>query len=197
MSDNRRNTTTWTPMAIAVAMVVGIVVGAIVGNPFASSRGDSDRKPNTVLNLISQEYVDDSIKIDDLVEMSIPAILSNLDPHSTYLSARDLQAANEELNGSFSGIGISFQVLDDTVTVMEVIPGGPSDKVGLLPGDKIVTVEGAPFVGDNVDANRVREKLRGDKNTKVKVGIKRANSEDILNYTITRGDVPVNSVDAA
>lgn len=197
MSDNRRNTTTWTPMAIAVAMVVGIVVGAIVGNPFASSRGDSDRKLNTVLNLISQEYVDDSIKIDDLVEMSIPAILSNLDPHSTYLSARDLQAANEELNGSFSGIGISFQVLDDTVTVMEVIPGGPSDKVGLLPGDKIVTVEGAPFVGDNVDANRVREKLRGDKNTKVKVGIKRANSEDILNYTITRGDVPVNSVDAA
>ncbi len=197
MNANNKNTSTWMPMAIALALVVGIIVGAIVGNPFATSKSDTDRKLNTVLNLISQEYVDDTINIDDLVEQSIPAILSNLDPHSTYLSARDLQAANEELNGSFSGIGISFQVLDDTVTVMEVIPGGPSDKVGLLPGDKIITVDGTSFVGDNLDANRVREKLRGDKGTKVKVGIKRTGSARPLDYVITRGDVPVNSVDAA
>ena len=185
------------PLAIALAMVVGIIVGALVGNPFAPNRSDTDRKLNTVLNLISQEYVDDSVNINDLIERSIPSILSELDPHSTYLSVNDLQAANDELNGSFSGIGISFQLINDTVTIMEVIPGGPSDKVGLVPGDRIITVDGKPFVGKDINESTVLKTLRGEKNSKVNLGIKRAGSNNALKFTITRGDVPIESVDAA
>ena len=197
--NKKRDYSAWLPLAIAISVIVGIVVGIFMGNPFSSSRysTQSDRKLNTILNLISQEYVDDSIKTNDLIEMSIPAILANLDPHSSYLSARDLVAAQEELNGSFSGIGVSFQMMNDTIVVLEVIPGGPSDRAGLMAGDKIVTIEDSTYVGSQVDANKVREKLRGTKGSKVKVGIARDGSAKLLNFTITRGDIPMNSVDAS
>lgn len=195
----KRDYSAWLPLAIAISVIVGIVVGVFMGNPFSSSRysTQSDRKLNTILNLISQEYVDDSIKTYDLIEMSIPAILANLDPHSSYLSARDLVAAQEELNGSFSGIGVSFQMMNDTIVVLEVIPGGPSDRAGLMAGDKIVTIDDSTFVGSQVDANKVREKLRGEKGTKVKVGIAREQNDKLLSFIITRGDIPMNSVDAS
>lgn len=195
----KRDYSAWLPLAIAISVIVGIVVGVFMGNPFSSSRysTQSDRKLNTILNLISQEYVDDSIKTYDLIEMSIPAILANLDPHSSYLSARDLVAAQEELNGSFSGIGVSFQMMNDTIVVLEVIPGGPSDRAGLIAGDKIVTIDDSTFVGSQVDANKVRENLRGEKGTKVKVGIAREQNDKLLSFIITRGDIPMNSVDAS
>lgn len=197
--NKKRDYTAWLPLAIAVSVIVGIVLGFFMRQPYSSDNYNtqSDRKLNTILNLISQEYVDDSIKTKDLIEMSIPAILANLDPHSSYLSANELKAAQEELNGSFSGIGISFQLMNDTIVVLEVIPGGPSDKVGLLAGDKIVTVEDSSYVGSQIDANKVREKLRGEKGTKVKVGIAREGSDKQLSFVITRGDIPMNSVDAS
>lgn len=197
--NQRRDYSAWLPLAIAISVIVGIVVGIFMGNPFSNSRysTQSDRKLNTILNLISQEYVDDSIKTHDLIEMSIPAILANLDPHSSYLSARDLVAAQEELNGSFSGIGVSFQMMNDTIVVLEVIPGGPSDRAGLMAGDKIVTIEDSSYVGSQIDANKVREKLRGTKGSKVKVGIARDGNAKLLSFTITRGDIPMNSVDAS
>ncbi len=197
--NKKRDYTAWLPLAIAVSVIVGIVLGFFMRQPYSSDNYNtqSDRKLNTILNLISQEYVDDSIKTKDLIEMSIPAILANLDPHSSYLSAKELKAAQEELNGSFSGIGISFQLMNDTIVVLEVIPGGPSDKVGLLAGDKIVTVEDSSYVGSQIDANKVREKLRGEKGTKVKVGIAREGSDKQLSFVITRGDIPMNSVDAS
>ena len=197
--NKKRDYTAWLPLAIAVSVIVGIVLGFFMRQPYSSGNYNtqSDRKLNTILNLISQEYVDDSIKTKDLIEMSIPAILANLDPHSSYLSAKELKAAQEELNGSFSGIGISFQLMNDTIVVLEVIPGGPSDKVGLLAGDKIVTVEDSSYVGSQIDANKVREKLRGEKGTKVKVGIAREGSDKQLSFVITRGDIPMNSVDAS
>lgn len=198
MATKPKQNNTWMPLAISLSLVAGIVLGALMGNPFArNNMANSDRKLNTILNLISQEYVDDTVNVNDLVERSIPAILANLDPHSSYLTVQSLKEANEDLGGSFSGIGVSFQVINDTVTVMEVIPGGPSDKAGLLPGDKIVSVDGKDFVGPKVDANAVRSRLRGDKGTKVKVGVNRDTSTKTLTYLITRGDVPVNSVDAA
>ena len=197
--NKKRDYTAWLPLAIAVSVIVGIVLGFFMRQPYSSDNYNtqSDRKLNTILNLISQEYVDDSINTKDLIEMSIPAILANLDPHSSYLSAKELKAAQEELNGSFSGIGISFQLMNDTIVVLEVIPGGPSDKVGLLAGDKIVTVEDSSYVGSQIDANKVREKLRGEKGTKVKVGIAREGSDKQLSFVITRGDIPMNSVDAS
>ena len=138
MKLNTKHDYLWLPMAMAVSVIIGIVVG----NRFSNQRytADSDRKLNTILNLIADDYVDDSVNINDLIEMSIPQILSKLDPHTVYFSAKDLKAAQEELNGSFSGIGISFQMYNDTITVVEVIPGGPSDKAGILAGERIVTV---------------------------------------------------------
>ncbi len=165
-------------------------------NPFASYNSDKERKLNTVLSLIEQEYVDDSIKTSALVESAIPAILASLDPHSSYLSAKDLIAAQEDLEGQFSGIGVSFQLSNDTIIVIEVIPGGPSDKAGLIAGDRIVSIEGENCIGNTTDANKVKEKLRGAKGTKVKVGIAREGVKEPLSFTITRGDIPVNSVDA-
>ncbi len=186
----------WIPLAIAVSVVVGIVLGMLMGNPFrSSSPTDGDRKLTSILNLISQEYVDDTVDVDRLIEMAIPEVLSNLDPHCVYLNAQELQAANDDLRGSFSGVGIEFQVLNDTVRVIDVIPGGPSDKAGILAGDRIVIVDDSTFVG--ADVNKVRAKLRGKKGSVVKVGIKRSNSDKILYFKVTRGDIPVHSVDAA
>ena len=183
----------WFPLALAAAIVVGI----FIGNRFSSKKYavDNDRKLNTILNLIADDYVD-TTNIDQLIEMSIPEILSNLDPHTTYFSAEDLKAANDDLNGSFSGIGISFMLINDSISVVEVIPGGPSEKVGVMAGDRIVTINDSTFVGPKITSNDVMKHRRGIKDTKVKLGIKRNNSERLLPFTITRGDIPVNSVDA-
>ena len=184
----------WLPLAIAASVIIGI----FMGNRFTSKRyaADNDRKLNQILNLISDDYVD-TVNIDQLIEMSIPEILANLDPHTTYFTAADLKAANEDLNGTFSGIGISFMMMNDTINVIEVISGGPSEKVGIQPGDRIVTINDSLFVGPKINSNDVVRQLRGDKNTKVKLGIKRTNSPKMLNFTVTRGDIPVKSVDAS
>ena len=196
--EKRKDYSAWLPLAIAVSIIGGIIIGIFMGSPFSNNNYSTqcDRKLNTILNLITQEYVDDSINTYDLIEMSIPAILANLDPHSSYLTAKELQAAQEELDGSFSGIGISFQLMNDTIVVLEVIPGGPSDKAGLMAGDKIVSVEDSTWVGSQIDANKVRERLRGAKGTKVKLGIVRAGTPNKLSFVITRGDIPLNSVDS-
>lgn len=179
-------------------MSVSLVIGYVIGGKFNNSRynPDEDRKLNTILNLVGENYVD-TISIQDLIEKSIPEILSNLDPHSTYLSKEELQAANDELNGSFSGVGISFMIMNDTVNVVEVIPEGPSEKVGILAGDRIVSVNDSLFVGNKVTNNDVMKKLRGEKGSTVKLGIKRGNTPKTLYFDVIRGDIPVKSVDAA
>ena len=193
MKSSPKSSFLWLPLAMAVAVVVGI----FIGNRFSSRKYavDNDRKLNTILNLIADDYVD-TTNINELIELSIPEILSNLDPHTTYFSAEDLKAANEDLNGSFSGIGISFMMMNDSISVIEVIPGGPSEKVGIMPGDRIVTVNDSVFVGPKVTSNDVVKCLRGDKGSQVKLGIKRNTSSKLLSFTVTRGDIPVNSVDA-
>ncbi len=183
----------WLPLAIALAMVVGIFIGSrfTVNKPVA----DNDRKLNAILNLIAQDYVD-TTNLHDLIEMSIPEILSNLDPHTSYFSAEELRAATDDLNGSFSGIGISFVLVNDTIGVVEVIPGGPSEKVGIMAGDRIVTIDDSTATGEKMTNGAVMKRLRGAKGTKVKLGIQRPNTSKILTFTVTRGDIPVNTVDA-
>jgi carboxyl-terminal processing protease len=183
----------WLPLAIALAVVVGIFIGSrfTANKPVA----DNDRKLNAILNLIAQDYVD-TTNLKDLIEMSIPEILSNLDPHTSYFSADDLKAATDDLNGSFSGIGISFVLTGDTIGVVEVIPGGPSEKVGIMAGDKIVMIDDSVMTGKKITNGDVMKRLRGDKGSKVKLGIKRQNTSKVLTFTVTRGDIPVNTVDA-
>ena len=183
----------WLPLAIALAVVVGIFIGSrfTANKPVA----ENDRKLNAILNLIAQDYVD-TTNLKDLIELSIPEILSNLDPHTSYFSAEDLKAATDDLNGSFSGIGISFVLVNDTIGVVEVIPGGPSEKVGLMAGDKIIMIDDSVVTGSKITNGEVMKRLRGDKGSKVKLGIKRQSSKEMLTFTVTRGDIPVNTVDA-
>ena len=183
----------WLPLAIALAVVVGIFIGSrfTVNKPVA----ENDRKLNAILNLIAQDYVD-TTNLKDLIEMSIPEILSNLDPHTSYFSVEDLKAATDDLNGSFSGIGISFVMVNDTIGVVEVIPGGPSEKVCIMAGDKIFMIDDSVATGPKMSNGEVMKRLRGNKGSKVKLGIKRQNTSKLLTFTVTRGDIPVNTVDA-
>ncbi len=183
----------WLPLAIAVAIAVGI----FFGSRFTSSKpvADNDRKLNAILNLIAQDYVD-TTNLKDLIELSIPEILGNLDPHTVYFTSEELRAATDDLNGSFSGIGISFVMINDTIGVVEVIPGGPSEKVGLMAGDRIITIDDSIATGEKMTNGAVMKRLRGEKGTKVKLGIERQNSKKLLTFTITRGDIPVNTVDS-
>ena len=182
----------WLPLAIAVAVVVGLFIGnRISPNNYAV---DSDHKINAILNLIAQDYVD-TTNLNDLVEMSIPEILSNLDPHTTYISAEEYLASDEG-NGSTCGIGIQFELINDTVGIVEVIPGGPSAKVGLMAGDRIVSINDTTVVGNKITKGGVAKRLHGTKGSKVKLGIKRHNSSKTLAFMVTRGNIPVNTVDA-
>lgn len=127
----------------------------------------------------------------------MPKVIGELDPHSAYIPAKDLESVNEELEGSFSGIGIQFNILNDTINVVSVISGGPSEKVGILAGDRIISVNDSAFVGKNISNEKVMKNLRGPKGTTVKLEILRKTAKNPLIYEVTRGDIPVNSVDAA
>ena len=185
---------TWLPLAIAASVVIGL----FLGSRFSGQKynADYDRKLNMILNLISDDYVD-TMKIADLVELTIPELLKNLDPHTTYFSAEELKQANEDLDGKFSGIGISFMLMNDSINIIEIIPGGPAERAGLLAGDRIVAINDSSCVGKNISDVDVKNKIRGAKDSTVKLGIKRNNSKKILNFVVKRGDIPVNSVDAA
>ncbi len=190
---NLKKPITWLPLIIAVSVIAGIWIGVIFNSHNSST---AEQKINDVLSLIKNDYVDE-VNIDSLIENTMPDLLSNLDPHSTYIPAADLTAVNEDLDGSFSGIGITFTMLTDTVTVNEVIPGGPSEKVGLLPGDRIILINDSSVAGRNIPNTDIVKMLRGEKGTIVKLGIKRKNTKKTLTFDVTRGDIPVNSVDAA
>ena len=183
----------WLPLAISLAVVVGMLIGKLFSaNTYVA---DNDRKINAILSLINQDYVD-TTNLKDLIEMSIPEILSNLDPHSSYLTAEELRATSETENGSVCDIGIQFEMINDTVGVIEVIPGGPSSKVGIMAGDRIISIDDTTVVGDKVTKGAVIKRLRGERGSKVKLGIKRQTSPKTLTFTVTRGNIPVNTVDA-
>ena len=194
MNNRLKKTSVWMPLAIAVALVAGMWIGKSFFNN--SARWNSRSKLDTILEIIDRSYVDD-VDPDSLLEASFAGLLSHLDPHSVYIPAADLQNVNEELSGSFSGIGISFNLLNDSINVLEVISGGPSEKAGLLAGDKIVSINDTIVAGQKWSDVKVRSSLRGPKGSVVKLGIKRHTSKKILPFEVVRGDIPVTSVDAA
>ena len=200
------------PIIASIALALGVTLGVMLPREnkasntnaglsenqiFAAQTAEANfNKLNYVLFLLKSMYVD-SIKTGELTEKIIPLVLEELDPHSTYVPKEEAEAANEELEGSFSGIGVQFNIQNDTVMVVDVIAGGPSEKVGIMPGDRIIEVNDSSFVGKDINNNKVLKTLRGEKGTKVNVGIKRNSSAETLYFTITRGDIPVNSVDIA
>ena len=190
----KHNSIIWYPLVISIAIVLGIVIGNYISTKKFTL--DKDRKINAVLNLIQSEYVD-SIDVKDLVEQAIPAIIGNLDPHSYYIPASDIRAENEKLDGSMSGIGVSFFMMNDTANVDQVIPNGPAEKVGMLDGDRIISVNGESIVGGTLTAEGIRSKIRGEKGTKVRIGVKRNTSKKTLTFTITRDDIPMNTIDVS
>jgi len=184
----------WLPVIVAVSFVAGFLTSSLLRS--GSSPSATQKKFKTVMNLIKNDYVDE-VDLDSLLERTLPSLLTNLDPHSAYIPASDLQAVNDELDGSFCGVCIQFMLNNDTISIIEVIPGGPSEKVGLKAGDRIIKVDGENVAGTGLTNEQVLKMLRGDRDSKVVLGIKRQNSKKTLSFEVTRGDIPVTSVDAA
>ena len=198
MSQNKKNR--FIPLIVAVSVVAGILLGNFYANHFAGHRlsiiNTSSNKLNDLLHFIDDQYVD-TVEINDLVERSMPQILGELDPHSIYIPVQKAQQANDDLAGSFSGIGVQFTIRKDTIHINNVIKGGPSEKVGLQPGDRVVKVNGEDFVGSICTNEEAMRRLKGEKGSQVKLEVKRRGEDKLLPFTIVRGDIPVNSVKAA
>jgi carboxyl-terminal processing protease len=195
-----KNTFRFTPVIIAASIVFGILIGTFYARNFTGGHhgiaGNSSGKLNALLHIIDNQYVD-TVDINNLAEELMPQLLAELDPHSLYFPAKKLEEVNSELEGHFSGIGIEFTIQQDTIHVNSVIQGGPSEKVGLMAGDRIVTVNDSAFTGKKVNNEIAMRTLKGPKGTHVKLGIKRISEKSVLEFDIIRGDIPQNSVDAA
>lgn len=188
------------PIYISIAVAIGIFIGSFYASLFPPGKfsllnPSSNNKLIDLLYLVEDQYVDD-VDLNDVIERALPHVLSELDPHSTYIRADEVEASMQELNGSFSGIGVQFAIYQDTVRIVKVIDGGPSEKVGLHPGDCIIAIDGNPFVGPQLTNDDVLKNLKGPAGTKVKVRVKRHGETKPLAFTINRGDVPVKSIDA-
>ncbi len=191
------NKNRFTPLSMALCMVLGIMIGTFYANHFGGNRlsiisGGSNKLTN-LLHIIEDQYVD-TTDIDSLVEGAIPQILSELDPHSVYFNAARAEAETDMLRGSFSGIGVQFVIQQDTIHIQNVISNGPAESAGVLAGDKIVMIDDKPFVGKSVTSEEAMKRLKGKKDTKVKIGVKRYGDEEIKQFTITRGEIPQKSV---
>lgn len=187
------------PLLMALCIVVGILIGNFYANHFSGNRlniiNSGSNRLSNLLHIIDDQYVD-KVNIDSLVDNAIPLILSELDPHSVYINAQDAQAATDDLKGSFTGIGVEFNIRQDTIHVQNVIKNGPAERAGLLAGDKIVSVDGKPFVGKIVTNQEAQRRLKGPKDTKVKVGVMRYGLKKVKEFVITRGDIPQKSIGA-
>ena len=195
-----KNNTRFMPFLLAVCLIAGIAIGTFYANHFSGNKlgiiNTSSNKLNALLRIIDDQYVD-TVKMTDLVEEAMPQILSELDPHSSYIPAQKLEAVNDELKGSFSGVGIQFTIQEDTIHINSVIQGGPSEKVGIMAGDRIVEIDDSAFVGKIVTQSECMKRLKGAKGSEVKLGIFRPGEKEILHFTVVRGDIPVKSIDAA
>lgn len=194
MNKSWKRTSVWVPVGLAVAFAAGLWVGHALMN--RNDGGGAKEKIEAIMSLIDENYVDE-VDTDSILEKSIPDILAKLDPHTVYIPVEDLQGVNEDLDGSFSGIGIQFNMQTDTITVIEVISGGPSEKVGIMAGDRIVTINDSVVAGKKISDQAIIKQLRGPKDTVVKLGVKRNTSAKILPFEVTRGDIPVTTVDAS
>ena len=186
------------PLWLALSVVIGIFIGTFYANHFSGNRLiiiNSGNKLNNLLHIIDDQYVD-TVNINDLVEKAMPQILGELDPHSVYISAKDVQTANDDLRGSFSGVGIEFNIRHDTLHVQQVISNGPAERAGIIAGDKIVMVDDKPFTGKTLTNEEAMHRLKGPKDTKVKLGILRYHEQKLRTIVVTRGEIPTKSVNA-
>lgn len=194
------------PLLLSVALVLGVWLGYLLSlrstgsmlrdissNIGGNTTGD---KVSELLDIIDKVYVD-TVNMADINEAVIMTALNQLDPHSSYIPKEDLQSANEQLDGSFSGIGVQFNIMSDTVYVVDVVSGGPSERSGVLAGDRIVSVNDTVFVGKDINNEKVFKKLRGPKGTKIKIGVVRRGTSEVLEFEIVRADIPVHSVDVS
>ena len=192
------------PTITIVCLMVGFLIGNAISNKVNAQRfyiqngqlfQHPESKIDQVLNLIQAGYVD-PINVDSITEEATKEVIKRLDPHSAYIPKEDLEMVNSELSASFSGIGVQFSIQNDTVQVVSVISGGPCEGVGVLAGDKIVMVNDSNFTGKTITNEKVMHALRGPKGTEVKIGVTRSSTDEVLDFTIIRGDIPVHSVDA-
>ena len=197
MAQNKSNR--YLPIIMALCVVIGIIIGTFYTNHFSGNRlniiNSGSNRLNNILHIVDDQYVD-KVDIDSLVDKAIPLILAELDPHSVYINAKDVQIATDDLKGSFSGVGIEFTIREDTIHVQNVISNGPAERAGLVAGDKIVSVDDKPFVGKIVTNEEAMHRLKGPKDTKVKLGVLRYGSNKVQYFTVTRGDIPVKSISA-
>jgi len=200
MNNNNSHRSIFLPLMLAISLVLGILIGVVLPRkndtsqvPVLRPRND---KITSILNIIERDYVD-SVNRSELVETAIPAILKKLDPHSVYIPAKDLVRANESLQGNFEGIGISFNMLTDTILILSTIPGGPSEKLGLQAGDKILYVNDSLIAGKGISDEDVMGMLKGPKGSVVNVKILRKGIKDLLTFNIVRDKIPIYSVDVA
>lgn len=191
-----KKTITWLPLIIGLSIAIGILIGnryskfGTIGNAYGTSKVDA------VLGYINKSYVD-TVDMRQLVEEALPKIVEGLDPHSSYISAQEMKRINEDLEGHFSGIGVSFYLFKDTIVVTSIVPGGPSEAAGIMQWDRIVNVNDTSVTGRKLVNSDVLKALRGEKGSQVKLGIKRDNLPGLVNITVTRGDIPMNSVQAS
>ena len=182
---------------LALCVVLGIVIGTFYANHFGGNRlniiNSGSNRLNNLLHIIDDQYVD-KVNLDSLVEKAIPQILAELDPHSVYMTAKEVQATNDDLKGSFSGVGIEFVIREDTIHVQGVIKNGPAERAGLLAGDKIVTIDDSSFIGKQVTNQEAMRRLKGPRDTKVKIGVMRYGQKGVKQFTVTRGEIPQRSI---
>ena len=196
MTDNKNR---FTPLLMSFCVVIGIVIGSFYANHFSGNRlniiSNGSNKLSNLLHIIDDQYVD-KVDMDSLVEKAIPQILAELDPHSVYISAADVEKATDELKGSFTGVGIEFTIRQDTIHVQNVIKNGPAEKAGIIAGDMIIAVDGKKFVGKIVTEDEAKHRLLGQKGTKVKITVKRFGHAKPITYTVTRGEIPTKTITA-
>lgn len=187
----------------AIYLFLTLLIGLMLGNKCTNRTRTiqlpvlgSDSKIDQLLHFANEAYVD-TLDVDKFTEDIVADFIAKLDPHSAYIPAKDLEIVNSQLEGSFSGIGVQFNIQNDTIMILGVIRGGPSERVGILAGDRLVKVNDSIFVGDTINNEKVMHTLRGKKGTEVKLGIKRYGASEILDYTVVRGDIPITSVDVA
>jgi carboxyl-terminal processing protease len=193
-----KKVTGWIIIAIAISLLTGIIVGNYIsGRSFGRKLFlTPNNKINVILDVINQDYVD-PVDMKEVTESAIRNIIGELDPHSSYISGKDVPSLNEDIDGHFGGIGVDYFLYDDTIVVVNLAHGGPSSQAGLCPGDRIVTVDHAPFFGPEITEDKILEVLRGPIGSPVQLGIRRNFSDSLIEYTIHRGKILIPTVCAA
>lgn len=188
------------PLIVGFAIAIGVFIGGKLNFTDNSDRlftsNSKKDKLNRLIDYIDYEYVDD-INTDSIVDVTVNGILNNLDPHSTYIPQSEMQRVTENMKGDFVGIGVSFYTYKDTIAIIRPVEGGPSEKAGIKSGDRIIMADGDSIFGTTMSNDEIIQKLKGEKDTKIRLKVYRRGEDKLLDFSVKRSDIPINSVDAA